>query len=81
MESKKNLSFKGEQEMGKDYGRYTLEKILYPLAGEEGSSPLQERSEQKAPQEIPCQLGTVAWTVGRKSLLADTECVYRNEAK
>lgn len=66
---------------GKIIADNTLEKILYPLAGEEGSSPLQERSDQKAPKEIPCQLGTVAWTVGKKSLLADTEYVYRNEAK
>lgn len=70
------LSFKGGQRWEK-----IMADILVPwkrsrhlLAGDRGSSPLQEGSEQKAPQEIPCQLETVAWTVGRKSLLDDTEC-------
>lgn len=70
-------SFEDGQEMGEDYEVYTHTGIPWKssfcslagkVAGEGGSSPLEDTSEKKTTQAIPCQQGP--WAVGRKALVS-----------
>lgn len=81
------LSFKDGQEKGEDYEVYTQTDIPWKssfcslagkAAGEGESSPLEEASEEKTTQEIPCQQGPERLA---ESHLVVTQSDYRNEAK